>query len=177
MRILIKGGVWKNTEDEILKAAVMKYGKCQWARVASLLTRKSAKQCKARWYEWLDPSIKKTEWNRDEEEKLLHLAKLMPNQWRTIAPIIGRTAGQCMEHYEKLLDQAQEAEQQVRNLLQNVVQSEKLTAIIHKDIEIPQCSIVDRSAEAFRYSVIRSENVLYDTHVLYDQNVLCCLHT
>ena len=113
MRILIKGGVWKNTEDEILKAAVMKYGKCQWARVASLLTRKSAKQCKARWYEWLDPSIKKTEWNRDEEEKLLHLAKLMPNQWRTIAPIIGRTAGQCMEHYEKLLDQAQETQQQV----------------------------------------------------------------
>lgn len=109
MRILIKGGVWKNTEDEILKAAVMKYGKNQWARVASLLSRKSAKQCKARWYEWLDPSIKKTEWNRDEEEKLLHLAKLMPNQWRTIAPIVGRTAAQCMEHYETLLDQAQES--------------------------------------------------------------------
>lgn len=108
MRILIKGGVWKNTEDEILKAAVMKYGKNGWARVASLLNRKSAKQCKARWYEWLDPSIKKTDWSRDEEEKLLHLAKLMPNQWRTIAPIVGRTAAQCMEHYERLLDQAQE---------------------------------------------------------------------
>ena len=26
-----KGGVWKSTEDEILKAAVMKYGKNQWA--------------------------------------------------------------------------------------------------------------------------------------------------
>lgn len=59
MRIMIKGGVWKNTEDEILKAAVMKYGKNQWARISSLLVRKSAKQCKARWYEWLDPSIKK----------------------------------------------------------------------------------------------------------------------
>jgi hypothetical protein len=46
-------------QDEILKAAVMKYGKNQWARIASLLSRKSAKQCKARWYEWLDPSIKK----------------------------------------------------------------------------------------------------------------------
>jgi pre-mRNA-splicing factor CDC5/CEF1 len=111
MRILIKGGVWKNTEDEILKAAVMKYGKNQWARVASLLNRKSSKQCKARWYEWLDPSIKKTEWNRDEEEKLLHLAKLMPNQWRTIAPIVGRTAAQCMEQYEKLLDMAQEKQE------------------------------------------------------------------
>jgi pre-mRNA-splicing factor CDC5/CEF1 len=74
MRILIKGGVWKNTEvcdhrlyffvflgfnglylfisfwqDEILKAAVMKYGKNQWSRVASLLHRKTPKQCKARW--------------------------------------------------------------------------------------------------------------------------------
>eukprot|EP00644_Phytophthora_capsici_P008069 jgi/Phyca11/10937/fgenesh1_pm.PHYCAscaffold_58_\ len=110
MRIMIKGGVWKNTEDEILKAAVMKYGMNQWARVASLLARKSAKQCKARWYEWLDPSIKKTEWSREEEEKLLHLAKLMPSQWRTIAPIVGRTAAQCMEHYERLLDAAQQKE-------------------------------------------------------------------
>ncbi len=42
----MKGGVWKNTEDEILKAAVMKYGKNQWARIASLMPRKSAKQCK-----------------------------------------------------------------------------------------------------------------------------------
>lgn len=104
---MIKGGVWRNTEDEILKAAVMKYGKNQWARIASLLHRKSAKQCKARWYEWLDPSIKKTEWSREEEEKLLHLAKLMPTQWRTIAPIVGRTAAQCLEHYEYLLDKAQ----------------------------------------------------------------------
>lgn len=106
MRIMIKGGVWKNTEDEILKAAVMKYGLNQWARISSLLVRKSAKQCKARWYEWLDPSIKKTEWTREEDEKLLHLAKLLPTQWRTIAPIVGRTPAQCLERYEKLLDMA-----------------------------------------------------------------------
>lgn len=43
-RVMIKGGVWRNTEDEILKAAVMKYGKNQWSRIASLLHRKSAKQ-------------------------------------------------------------------------------------------------------------------------------------
>lgn len=42
--LLSPGGTWKNTEDEILKAAVMKYGKNQWARVSSLIERKSAKQ-------------------------------------------------------------------------------------------------------------------------------------
>ncbi|KAF8401899.1 hypothetical protein HHK36_012849 [Tetracentron sinense] len=202
MRIMIKGGVWKNTEDEILKAAVMKYGKNQWARISSLLVRKSAKQCKARWslmeakrgsdsnrgradarvalksnpkISW-DPTVHQpvdsetslvqsacfveaivgsgaqscgssgaqgiiiqpsppsasqgsyclklqylrikrvssfsfclsacTEWTREEDEKLLHLAKLMPTQWRTIAPIVGRTPSQCLERYEKLLDAA-----------------------------------------------------------------------
>lgn len=59
LRWSLSGGVWKNTEDEILKAAVMKYGKNQWARISSLLVRKTPKQCKARWYEWLDPSIRK----------------------------------------------------------------------------------------------------------------------
>ncbi|BGP25372.1 pre-mRNA-splicing factor CDC5/CEF1 [Rhodotorula toruloides] len=110
MRVVIKGGVWKNTEDEILKAAISKYGKNQWARISSLLVRKTPKQCKARWTEWLDPAIKKTEWSKEEDEKLLHLAKLMPTQWRTIAPIVGRTANQCLERYQKLLDEAERAE-------------------------------------------------------------------
>ncbi|GAW14599.1 hypothetical protein ANO14919_040020 [Xylariales sp. No.14919] len=107
---VVKGGVWTNIEDEILKASVSKYGLNQWARVSSLLPRKTPKQCKARWSEWLDPSIKKIEWSKEEDEKLLHLAKLMPTQWRTIAPIVGRTANQCLERYQKLLDEAEQRE-------------------------------------------------------------------
>src|SRR5271169_5548082 len=45
-----------------------------------------------------------------EDEKLLHLAKLMPTQWRTIAPIVGRTATQCLERYQRLLDEAEQKE-------------------------------------------------------------------
>jgi pre-mRNA-splicing factor CDC5/CEF1 len=107
---VVKGGVWTNIEDEILKASVSKYGLNQWARVSSLLARKTPKQCKARWTEWLDPGIRKIEWSREEDEKLLHLAKLMPTQWRTIAPIVGRTATQCLERYQKLLDEAEARE-------------------------------------------------------------------
>lgn len=99
----VKGGAWTNIEDEVLKASVAKYGLNQWARVSSLLARKTAKQCKARWTEWLDPTIRKVEWTREEDEKLLHLAKLMPTQWRTIAPLVGRTATQCLLRYDKLM--------------------------------------------------------------------------
>ncbi|PSS16679.1 hypothetical protein M430DRAFT_140952 [Amorphotheca resinae ATCC 22711] len=107
---VVKGGVWSNIEDEILKVAVSKYGLNQWARVSSLLARKTPKQCKARWNEWLDPGIRKVEWSKEEDEKLLHLAKLMPTQWRTIAPLVGRTATQCLERYQKLLDEAEQKE-------------------------------------------------------------------
>lgn len=51
-----------------------------------------------------------TRYVQTEDEKLLHLAKLMPTQWRTIAPIVGRTATQCLERYQKLLDDAETKE-------------------------------------------------------------------
>ncbi|ELP94864.1 transcription factor MYB23, putative [Entamoeba invadens IP1] len=99
------GVVWRNTEDEVLKAAVMKYGKNEWARISSLITSKSPQQCKARWYSWLDPSIKKTEWTSTEEEKLLHLVKIFPSQWQTISKSVGRTSAQCIEKYNQLTDE------------------------------------------------------------------------
>ena len=102
---------WRsNVEDEVLKAAISKYGLNQWSRCASLLAKKTAKQCKSRWQEWLDPTIKKTEWSREDDEKLLTMARLLPTQWRTIAPIVGRTATQCLERYQKLLDEQEARE-------------------------------------------------------------------
>uniref|UniRef100_T1IWJ9 HTH myb-type domain-containing protein n=1 Tax=Strigamia maritima TaxID=126957 RepID=T1IWJ9_STRMM len=44
---------------------------------------------------------------KDVYDPSRRLLKLMPTQWRTIAPIIGRTATQCLEHYQFLLDQSQ----------------------------------------------------------------------
>ncbi|KAH7846584.1 hypothetical protein Vadar_015742 [Vaccinium darrowii] len=78
MRITEGGGPCTNMEDEVVKASVMKYRKNEWDRIEYLT------------------------WG--EEEKLLHLAKIMPCQWRTVGPIVGRTASVCLDHYEKLLD-------------------------------------------------------------------------
>lgn len=103
-----RGGLWTNAEDEILKAAVAKYGLTQWSRCSSLLNRKTAKQCKARWNNWLSPNVKKSDWSPKEDEKLLHMAKILPNQWQTIAPLVGRTPNQCIERYQRLLDDIDE---------------------------------------------------------------------
>lgn len=52
----------------MLKAAVMKYGLNQWDRISSLFPKKTTKQVKARWSEYLDPELKKQEWSLEETE-------------------------------------------------------------------------------------------------------------
>lgn len=101
--VYVKGGLWTNVEDEILKAAIAKYGLNQWSRVSSLLTKKNAKQCKLRWQEWLDPRIRKFDWSPEEDRRLLNLSKLRPNQWSSISLLLNRTANQCIERYQELL--------------------------------------------------------------------------
>jgi pre-mRNA-splicing factor CDC5/CEF1 len=106
MKIYIRGGAWSNVEDQVLLAAYMKYGGNEWRRIASLLPKKSVSQVKARWEEYLDPTIRKSPWTAKEDEKLLRLAQLMPMQWRTIGQYFGRTAHQCLERYRELIDTA-----------------------------------------------------------------------
>ncbi|KAI9621622.1 hypothetical protein H4Q26_015630 [Puccinia striiformis f. sp. tritici PST-130] len=100
MKIIKRGGVWRDSEDEILKAAIAKYGKNQWARISSKLVRRTPQECKARWYEWLDPSIKKNRMVERRDKELL----------RTLSPVVGRTAKQCFERYQRLLDEAEQRE-------------------------------------------------------------------
>lgn len=101
--VYVKGGVWSNVEDQILKAAIKKYGTHQWSKIASLLQKKSARQCEIRWKEYLNPTLNFTEFSKEEDIKLLNLAARLPNQWRTISDMMGRTAQACIERYNKLL--------------------------------------------------------------------------
>lgn len=99
-----KVGVWTNLEDQIVKAAIQKYGTHQWSKVASLLQNKSARQCQIRWDEYLNPRLNFGEFSRPEDARLLELARRLPNQWRTIADAMGRTAQVCIDRYNQLLE-------------------------------------------------------------------------
>ena len=81
----------------------MKYGLNQWDRISSLLINKTAKQCKNRWFFWLNPKLKKNKWSYTEDERLIYLTYVMPSQWNTISSYIGRTPDNCINRYEKLM--------------------------------------------------------------------------
>ncbi|CEP60187.1 Cef1p LALA0_S01e04984g [Lachancea lanzarotensis] len=102
--IYVKGGSWSNIEDQILKAAIEKYGTHQWSKIASLLQKKTARQCELRWTEYLNPSLDFTPFSKEEDAKLLENVRRLPNQWRTISDAMGRTPQVCIDRYNVLLE-------------------------------------------------------------------------
>ncbi|SYZ64559.1 Myb-like_DNA-binding_domain_containing_protein (plasmid) [Leishmania braziliensis MHOM/BR/75/M2904] len=128
-RLHFKGGAWTNAEDEVMKAALAQYGLRDWERVASMLTKKTATQCRERWENYLDPRLNIHEaWSLEEEEKLVEFQALFPHKWRLIAEQLTRRtpnhyirpAWLCEQRYLELKDEQEyylkEQQQQLKDV-------------------------------------------------------------
>lgn len=118
-RLHFKGGAWTNSEDQVLRASLTVYGLQNWERVASTLVKKTATQCRERWENFLDPRLNINEaWTAEEEENLVQLQSLFPNQWSLISQEVSRRCGMnrpawlCEEQYHSLLDALEYRRQQ-----------------------------------------------------------------
>lgn len=94
---------WTSSEDTILTAAIRKYGLYQWSRISSLLPKKTPHQCKARWFNYVNPKLVKAAWSTSDDSKLLKLIKERPNQWTTIAQMLNRSVDDSIQRYRQLM--------------------------------------------------------------------------
>ena len=97
---------WTEKEDDILTRTIQKYGINKWNKIATLLMKKSAIQCKLRWEEYLSPKFnntKQVQFNPDEDKQLIDLYQLYRDQWKTIADVMGKTASSCLNRYNELI--------------------------------------------------------------------------
>lgn len=91
---------WTEIEDQILLEVGMKYKGKHWKTVAeefSVSTHKdvrpkTAKQCRERWHNHLNPNIRIGPWSKEDELKLFSLHSELGNKWSVMAERIpGRT--------------------------------------------------------------------------------------
>lgn len=77
-------GPWSPEEDQVI-ITCMSEGITRWGDVAKRVPGRIGKQCRERWCNHLDPSLKKTEWTLEEDNLLSDLQLEYGNSWTKIA--------------------------------------------------------------------------------------------
>jgi hypothetical protein len=83
---LVKGP-WTQQEDEIIRSCIQE-GITKWSEIAAKVPGRIGKQCRERWFNHLDPSIKKSEWSDEEDRILITAQAQMGNKWCEIAKLL-----------------------------------------------------------------------------------------
>ena len=78
-------GPWCPNEDAQLMELVNQYGGKHWAHIASMLPGRTDKQCRERWCNNLDPTLKKGAWTPDEDHTILKMHAKLGTKWAEIA--------------------------------------------------------------------------------------------
>jgi|TARA_B100000780_G_scaffold227978_1_gene167308 hypothetical protein len=84
-------GPWTPDEDQrmiTLVASMGGAGKIKWSAVAEKLPGRVGKQCRERWFNHLDPSVKKGDWTSEEDDIIFEMQKQRGNKWSEIARLV-----------------------------------------------------------------------------------------
>ena len=82
-----KKGPWTVEEDSAVRQARLE-GIEKWSDIAKRVPGRMGKQCRERWCNHLDPSIRKGPWTDEEDHVLVEKQKVMGNKWAQIAKLI-----------------------------------------------------------------------------------------
>ncbi|KAM0009230.1 putative transcription factor MYB-HB-like family [Helianthus debilis subsp. tardiflorus] len=94
---------WSQEEDDILRQQIGIHGTDNWAIVASKFKDKTTRQCRRRWFTYLNSDFKKGGWSQEEDMLLCEAQKIFGNRWTEIAKVVsGRTDNAVKNRFSTL---------------------------------------------------------------------------
>ncbi|XP_010242411.1 PREDICTED: transcription factor RAX2-like isoform X3 [Nelumbo nucifera] len=94
---------WTQQEDDILREQINLHGTENWAIIASKFKDKTTRQCRRRWYTYLNSECKKGGWSPEEDMILCEAQKIFGNRWTEISKVVsGRTDNAVKNRFSTL---------------------------------------------------------------------------
>jgi hypothetical protein len=106
---LVKGP-WTAGEDKIIRTCILQ-GISKWSEIAANVPGRIGKQCRERWFNHLDPSIKKGDWSEQEDLILCKSQAQIGNKWCDIAKLLpGRSENAVKNRWNSATRRRQQEE-------------------------------------------------------------------
>ncbi len=87
-----KRSAFTTYEDIRLGELVSKYGLENWEFITEKMPKRTVRQCRDRWLNYLSPDVVNSPWTREEDERLFEQVANNGNKWRAMLPAFpGRT--------------------------------------------------------------------------------------
>eukprot|EP00347_Sterkiella_histriomuscorum_P005821 403355142 len=114
---------WQKKEDDELFSIISEKGTKQWQEIAEVLNAKlgvtrNGKQCRERWYNFLNPEINRDPFSNDEDLKILKLRKQIGNRWSEIVKQLpGRTENSVKNRFNCMFKKIKD--EKLQNIQEN----------------------------------------------------------
>lgn len=139
-------------EDDQLTEIVERIGTNDWELVSREMKKRTARQCRERWINYLSPELRNDPWTEEEDKLLDELYAEMGSRWHKIAEYFPTRSGNCVRNRYKL---RQRRSQRMKK------RAPKQTQII-EEISVKPQPIIEAQEKISDYMTFKPEEEVFD---------------
>ncbi|KAK8884853.1 hypothetical protein M9Y10_043974 [Tritrichomonas musculus] len=145
--IFIPHKKWSKEEDEKLKKLVEEFGVNDWRHLAKKMEGRNSRQCRERYQYYLNPSLIRGQWTREEDELIISLRNNLGPQWMKISKYFEhRTDAMIKNRFHFLIRKEKKKKEEDATVVENVGIHDEM---IQNSLELNDKSVLDESLNDF----------------------------
>lgn len=169
---LIKGP-WTIEQDRKLLDWVKREGPGQWSQCAEFITGRSGKQCRERWFNTLNPDVKKGNWTPEEDFIIFDSYRQYGSHWTKIAEKLpGRTENSIKNRFYSTLRRISSRKKVEKNLIESVSSS---SIPLNKLVEYLPEALLEKTMNFIKFkNDNKTDKISLESEKVNNSNLINC---